>query len=275
MSYEKQPGDALDYEPCQYGSSKLLLRGPRRRLQGNAVAFLGGNETFGLFMPAPYPALFEEQTGVMAINLGARDAGIDAYVNAPGLLDICAMSRVTVIQVMGAVNMSNRLYTVDARRNDRFLRASATLKTLYPEIDFSEFLHTTSMLTELARTDRERFDVVRDEIQTAWIARMNSLMDQIGGTIVLLWLAGHAPYCPATGGTFLREPVFVTRAMLDAVRRPDTRILEVVATPEDIAAGQPDLVFAETEAAQASEMLGLPTHKRAAAALTETLSDLT
>ena len=131
------------------------------------------------------------------------------------------------------------------------------------------------MLTELARTDRERFDVVRDEIQTAWIARMNSLMDQIGGTIVLLWLAGHAPYCPATGGTFLREPVFVTRAMLDAVRRPDTRILEVVATPEDIAAGQPDLVFAETEAAQASEMLGLPTHKRAAAALTETLSDLT
>ncbi len=275
MSYEKQPGDALDYEPCQYGSSKLLLRGPRRRLQSNAIAFLGGNETFGLFMPAPYPALFEEETGVMAINLGARDAGIDAYVNAPGLLDICAMSRVTVIQVMGAVNMSNRLYTVDPRRNDRFLRASATLKTLYPELDFSEFLHTTTMLTELARTDRERFDVVKDEVQTAWVARMNTLMEQIGGTIVLLWLAGHAPYGPAKGGSFLREPVFVSRAMLDAIRRTDTHIVEVVATPEDIAAGQPDLVFRDTEAAAASEMLGLPTHKRAADALTETLSDLT
>jgi len=275
MSYEKQPGDALDYQPCQYGSSKLLLRGPRRRLQSNAVAFLGGNETFGLFMPAPYPALFEQETGMMAINLGTRDAGLDAYVNAPGLLDICAMARVTVIQVMGAVNMSNRLYTVDTRRNDRFLRASATLKTLYPEVDFSEFHHTTTMLTALARTDRERFDAIKEEVQTAWVARMSALMDEIGGNIVLLWLAGHAPYCPDTGGTYLREPVFVTRAMLDAVRGPSTRVVEVVASPDDIATGQQELVFRETEAAQASEMLGLATHQRATEALTEVIAEMT
>ncbi len=61
----------------------------------------------------------------------------------------------TVIQVMGAHNMSNRFYAVHPRRNDRFLRASlGCCKTIYPEVDFTEFNFTRHMLTALATHSR-------------------------------------------------------------------------------------------------------------------------
>ena len=273
MSYE-DTGGGLDYFPCHYGSSKLLVRGPRRRLQGDCIAFLGGSETFGKFVPAPYPALIEEANGVMSVNLGALNAGIDAYYHAPGLIDICAMARVTVIQIMGAINMSNRFYTVNTRHNDRFLRASAQLKALYPDIDFGEFHHTTHMLTALAQASREKFELVRREVQTAWVARMKSLMGQIGGTIVLLWMADHAPYCEVEGGTFLREPLFIDRQMIEEVQPRAARLVEVVAGPDDIERGIDELVYTPTERIAAKEVLGPAVHRKVAEALAPVLAEL-
>ena len=57
MAYEYAGEAALDYFPCRYGQSKLLFRGPRRRLEGAYVAAIGGTETYGKFVPDPYPAL--------------------------------------------------------------------------------------------------------------------------------------------------------------------------------------------------------------------------
>ena len=55
MAYDN-PGDgALDYFPCRYGKSKLMFRGPRRRLE------------------APYHVTPEEAAGIARI-LGARVA---------------------------------------------------------------------------------------------------------------------------------------------------------------------------------------------------------
>ncbi len=54
MTYMKLGQAALDYYPCRYGASKLLFRGPRRRLQGDYVAFLGGTETYGKFIETPF-----------------------------------------------------------------------------------------------------------------------------------------------------------------------------------------------------------------------------
>ncbi len=36
---------------------------------------------------------------------------------------------------MGAQNLSNRFYAVHPRRNDRFLRASTLMKTIFREVD--------------------------------------------------------------------------------------------------------------------------------------------
>ena len=155
---------ALKYHPCRYGSSKILFRGPAKRLRGDYVAYLGGTETFGRFIAEPYPELVEQASGVTSINLGCMRAGIDAYLSSPGLTDVCSMAKLTVIQIMGAANMSNRFYTVDPRHNERFLRASKRFKDVYPEVDFSEFELTSHMLTALARTGADRLHQVRQEL---------------------------------------------------------------------------------------------------------------
>ena len=70
MSYQSPATTAIDYFPCQYGNSKLIFRGPKRRIQGDFVAYLGGIETFGKFLEMPYPMLTEVETGMRSVNLG-------------------------------------------------------------------------------------------------------------------------------------------------------------------------------------------------------------
>ena len=59
MAFENPGQGALDYFPCRYGHSKLLFRGPRRKLDGAYCAVLGGSETYGKYVREPYPALIE------------------------------------------------------------------------------------------------------------------------------------------------------------------------------------------------------------------------
>ncbi len=265
---------SLEYHPCRYGSSKILFRGPPRRLRGDYVAYLGGTETFGQFTETPYPALVEQATGLAAVNLGCVQAGVDAFSNSPTLLDICAMARVTVVQVMGAANLSNRFFSVDPRHNNRFLRASKRFKELIPEIDCTEIADTTQLLTMLARTAPDRLHLMRQEMQSAWVARMRCLLDQIDGPKLLLWLSDHRPFSKAEGGTVCREPLFVDRAMLNAVQGHADGLVEVVAFPSEILTGRKMLVHDETETASAAEMLGAIAHERAAQALAPAVTGL-
>jgi len=264
----------LDYHPCKYGASKILFRGPQKRLRGDFFTFLGSTETFGRFIAAPFPDLIEQATGIASINLGCIRAGVDSYMSSTGLLDICAMSRVTIVQIMGAPNMSNRFYKVDPRHNERFLRASKTFKTIYPEVDFSEFDLNSHMLTALARIGPERLHLVRQEIQSAWVARMRTLLGRIDGKKVLLWLADHAPFSNATGGTICRDPLFIDRSMLNAVKPFADTLIEVVGDKSDIERGLDQMIYSEMEHGSAQEMLGPIVHQRTANELEPVLMEL-
>ena len=142
---------ALEYYPCRYGTSRILFRGPRRLLDGSYVAFLGSTETYGRFVEAPYPALLEDRLAVSCVNFGVVNAGVDLYLNDPGVMGLAAGAGAKVVQVMGAQNLSNRYYSVHPRRNDRFLRASDRLEALYPEVDFTEFHFVRHLLGKLGR----------------------------------------------------------------------------------------------------------------------------
>ena len=176
----------LDYQPCRYGGAKIAFRGPSKRLRGNYVSFLGGTETFGPFIPMPFPELTEQKTGLTSINLGCRKGGIDSYLSTHGLIDLCSMGAVTVVQIMGAQYMSNRFYTVDPRRNNRFMRASRTMKAVFFDMDFSDIDTTDDLLLMVAREAPERLHLLRQEIQTAWVAQMRTLLRAIDGPKVLL-----------------------------------------------------------------------------------------
>ena len=127
MTFETMGSVGLDYLPCRYGHSKLLFRGPRRRLEGAYCIALGGTETYGKYIHTPFPALLEKAIRIPVVNLGLPNAGIDVFLNEAVVLDACNGARATIIQLPGAQNMSNRFYSVHPRRNDRFLQASAQM----------------------------------------------------------------------------------------------------------------------------------------------------
>lgn len=263
MTFDVLGAGALDYMPCRYGPSKLLFRGPERPLNAPYVAFLGGTATYGKFIKTPFPALVESRLGVNCVNFGIANAGIDVLLHDAFLKSACNQAEVTVIQIFGAQNLSNRFYTVHPRRNDRFVKASPLLSSIYPEVDFAEFHFNKHMLSRLFNISQERFAAVRNEVQTAWLARMKLLLKKVRGKVVLVWFTDHAPLAeaddgidPATG----RSPLFVTREMLNDLVPDAAAHVEVVATAEAMAAGTEGMVFSQMEAMAAAEMLGPKAH---------------
>lgn len=271
MTYESMGPEILDYFPCRYGTSKLLFRGPRRRISGDYVAYLGGIETYGKFIELPFPTLVEHETGLKSVNLGCANVGVDAYLGDKSLIELCANAQVTVIQVMGAQNMSNRFYAVHPRRNDRFVRASSLLRTIYSEVDFTEFSFTRHLLTSLERVEPTKFTMVRNELKEAWVARMTTLIKQIDNKVVLLWLADHAP----GEGPVDTEPMFIDKSMIDRLSEVAAAVVEIVATPFEKERGLDEMAFRAFEEPAASEMLGPVVHRRTALELSRILQTLT
>ncbi len=262
----------FEHEPCRYGGARIPFRGPHKRLKGSYVTFLGGTETFGPYVATPFPELIELQTGLTCVNLGCRKGGIDAYLSNPSLIDLCSMGEVTVIEVTGAQNMSNRFYSVDPRRNNRFLRASKIMKSIFFEFDFANLETTEQMLSLIACDAADRMPLLKQEIQTAWVARMRSLVRAIDGPVILLWAADHPPFSAAAGGSIARPPQFVDRAMLDAVLDDADHLVEVVIGANEVAAGYEKTLLSPKDIVAAAATLGPVAHRRIATAVTPVLS---
>ncbi|XDA98784.1 DUF6473 family protein [Sulfitobacter sp. LCG007] len=277
MTYDVMGLSALQYDPCRYDGSRLVFRGPARCLDDPYAVFLGGTETYGRFIEKPFPALLEEALGVTCVNLGIPNAGIDVFATDPFVRSAANRSRVTVLQVLGAQNLSNRFYTVHPRRNDRFVSASATLRAIYKGFDFTEIHFTGHMLRELHKVSSEQFELLRLELQNAWVARMRLFIRNVPGKICLLWIGRRAPgenENLSSGPLDLTDPAFVTRSMMSAVMNERTELVEVVASPEAIAQGTEGMLFNNMESAAAKEMLGPAVHQQAAARLETTLMRL-
>ncbi|WP_212523716.1 DUF6473 family protein [Actibacterium sp. MT2.3-13A] len=272
--YEHHGAGALDYSPCRYGRSRLLFRGPERPLDGAFCTILGGTETYGKYIARPYPHLVEAEIGHPVVNLGLVNAGIDVFAGDGVVQRICDRARVSVLQVLGAQNMSNRFYSVHPRRNDRFLTASAMLQAVYREVDFTEFHFTRHMLGTLQAVSAERFLLLVEELKAAWLARMRHLAGRMRGARVLLWLSSRRPGDSPRGAGLGQDPLFVDRAMIDAVRPLFTEYVEVVASPAACARGIDGMVFPPLEQAAAAQMPGPAAHGEVAAALAPVVARL-
>lgn len=75
MAYNYAGDSSLDYFPCRYGKSRLTFRGPRADTSGPYAVVLGGTETYGKFLPLPYPTRLAQETGLNIANLGCINAG--------------------------------------------------------------------------------------------------------------------------------------------------------------------------------------------------------
>lgn len=272
MAYDYAGEGSLDYMPCRYGRSRLLFRGPRRDVSGRFVAVLGGIEAYGRYIPKPYPALLEAGLGGKVVNLGCPNAGPDAWLSDPAVMDVLARAEVVVVQVPGAADLSNRFYTVHPRRNDRFLRASPLLQTIYRGVDFTDFNFTRHMLRSLHSAGPERFALVAEELRTAWESRMRSLMAALPGRKVLLWLAEGPP--GPRRDTPYGEPVLVDAGMMKMLAdRADAVVMAVPSTAAR-AQGMEGMVFPEMAEPAARGLPGVAAHAEVAEALLPVLRGL-
>lgn len=269
MTYQRFVGSGIDYRPCRYGTSKLTFRGPGRDLGGRYVAFLGSTETYGKFVRTPFPEIVGQSLGVTAVNLGCVNAGLDAYVDDAAVGAVCRGARACVVQAMGAHKLSNPFYTVHARRNDRVVAPTGRLRALYPEVDFAEIHFARHLVTTLADVDGARFAEVRAGLRAAWSGRMSSLVAASPVPVVLLWLSDRTPDDPSGRD----EPLFVTRAMIDALAPGLAGSIEIVTDP---AASGPDegMICSDLERPAAAVLPGPAVHREVAALLSEALAAL-
>ena len=259
-------------DQCRYDGSRLLFRGPRRTLEGDFVACLGGTETFGKFISQPYPDLLEGITGTACVNFGWPNAGVDVFAKDGALLDCAGRARLCVLQVPGAINMSNMYYRVHPRRNDRFLQATDAMRELFPEVDFTEFSFTRHMMRRLHALSGERFGYVRRELETLWVTGMKDILQRIEAPVALLWLSARAPESAAGAGLW-DDPALVTRDMLEALREHAHAIIE-----PGLSAADRGIDPAPRQSPQvrrvAQEMLSSRAHERAAEALRPVLAGI-
>lgn len=273
MSFQYSSHRSLNYDPVRYGASRISFRGPKKDISGRYVAFLGGSETYGKFVEKPFAALVEQKLGLPCVNLGYVNAGIDAFLHEAEVLGIAARAEVTVIQVMGAQNLSNRLYRVHPRRNDRFLGASAAMQKLFKEIDFTEYNFTRHMLLDIASQAEDRFSFISSELRMAWTQRMLHLLDALPNRKVLLWFAEHP--APQEMQTLpLNDPWFVDRNMIDGLRDHVSAVVEFCpsdAAQRSVGHGK---VFASRDWSAAQHHFGPLAHLEASDHLVATLSPL-
>ncbi|MDK3020208.1 DUF6473 family protein [Pseudodonghicola flavimaris] len=274
MSFITSGAGAREEEVCRYPGSNLWFRAPCAPLDEPYIAFLGGSETFGRFVPDPFPDLVDRRLGRPCLNLGCANAGLDTLLKDPGLMRIAAAADLVVLQLSGAQNLSNRYYRVHPRRNDRFLAPTPKLAALYPEVDFTEFHFTKHLLTTLLGLGPDRFAAIREELRHLWMKRMSRLLAVLEGQVLLLWLQ-YPDAGSRRGDPLGADPLLVSRSMIDRAARQSLGVLEVPVAPASLRAGEMGrMVFGPLQAPTAEKMLGPEMHQRIAGQVAQRLQRL-
>ncbi|TDK46721.1 DUF6473 family protein [Antarcticimicrobium luteum] len=274
MSMQLTSAGAREDPICRFPGSALPVRGPCVDLVRPYLAFLGGSETFGRFVEAPFPTLVDRALGQSCVNLGSINAGLGAILRDAGVMRIAAGAELTVVQIPGAQDLGNQYYRVHPRRNDRFLAPTRRLAALYPEVDFTQFHFTKHLVTTLYRQSPARFAPVLDELRALWIDRMEQLLGTLGGRVLLLWLQ-YDDRRPQDDAPLGPDPLLVSRAMIDRIR-PDARgLVEVPVVPAGRRVGETArMAFGPLQALAAEHLPGPSMHRRIAARLSEAIRTL-
>ena len=271
MAFDRPGAGGLDYQTCRYGASKLLFRGPRRRLVPPYALFVGGTGTYGRFVPRPFPDLVGAALAIPCINLGCAHAGPDAFAEDETVRAALARASVAVIEVMGAHTLSNPYFRVHPRRNDRFIAAEPALTALFPEIDFTDFAFTLHMLGALEAADPDRFARVAAALRKAWLRQMARLVAE-APTALLLWVADGPQPERATSVLRGEGPLLVDAGMVSRIAGACAGVVEVVPSARAREGGLAGMVFADLEAQAAQGVPNPAVHGEIAAAITPALA---
>lgn len=221
----------IEYNAYRFGRSRQRFRGPKPDLSGPYISFIGGSETYGKFVQDPFPSILQNSLDYTCANWGTPGAGPSFFLKDPVVLEACSNSKICVVSVMGAVAMSNRLYSVFKRRNSRVRATSAGLKAMFPNLKLGDYRFAHNMLRHMYRDNPLNFKVLEIELKEAWIARMRELLDEIETTRVLFWISERTPdegFGPDERDAFVTHPAFVDREMVEAIAPMADLVVEYV-----------------------------------------------
>ena len=272
MSFDGAGLNGLDYDVCEYDGSRLMFRGPKIDVDKPYVAFLGATEIFDKFVAQPFPTVLTKHLPAQSLNLGMINAGVDAYLGDPAIVDLAKKADLRVVQVLSALNQSNHFFKVHPRRNDRFIGASEALVRMYPEVDFTEFHFTKAMLVALHDCSERRFKILCFELQQIWLKRMSQLLKYIGSPTVLVWFAGAEP--PKNGLRDPKDPMLVDAKMIEKIRGEASAYVLCVPDETALAQDNEELLRIMASPVAASQIMGPKAHLQAAQTLQEICTDL-
>jgi hypothetical protein len=102
----------------------------------------------------------------------------------------------------------------------------------------------------------QRFSAVRQELQDAWIARMQLMLKQIGRKTILLWFADDVPQSRSDDARELGlDPLFITAEMMDEITPHATQIVRVIASKKAQQQGLDGKRFGDMEALVADQVM--------------------
>ncbi len=270
MSYQPTSTGGSAEAMCSYGTSKLRFRGPQRALDNSYVACLGGEETFGRFVDAPFPAVLERRLDRRCINFGSLFCGAEALAQDAGLLDVANGSDICILQAPGPPGQSNRFYRVHPRRNDRFVAPTRDLIALYPEEDFTDIHFVRHLLTRLKAHPDARFEAVIHELREAWVSKLSTFLSQIAPPVVLFALeVDEGALGPVPG-----DPVPIDEPMIEALNALCAKTITMRVQVSGASDELEDMLFGTLQQPIAEHMIGPATHRRIAEVLSRVVNDL-
>lgn len=216
MSFQHHGADAIEYAPCYYQGIDIPFRGPKRELDGAYIACLGGAGMFGKFVPSALPDVLGARLGIPAVNLGQVNGGVDFMVAAE-VLDIVKGAVATVVELVGAQNLSNRFYRVHPRRNDRVIGPTPLMRQVFPELELTDVHFTRHLLGLMQAVAPARTETVLEDLRQVWLERMHLLLGSATGPVILVWMGGGAVPVEAQDPT-VRVP-FVDETLVSRISR--------------------------------------------------------
>jgi hypothetical protein len=215
IGYQAVDRRVIDYDLWFASPGGPALRGPRldpARLDWpRAICCIGAAQTFGRFVPAPYPSQLGRLLGRPVLNLGVSGAGPEFYLGRPPLMALLAQAGIAVVQVMSGRSVSAGVFRAldnngllqfleGPRKGEKMLAqpAYAALRREYGEAAFRQQVQAA---------------------QARWVELYRELAASLTGRKLLLWISADEPgrnvrleHSPL--GAF---PHLVTAAMLEEV----------------------------------------------------------
>jgi LPS sulfotransferase NodH len=173
----------LDYELYQLPTiGSRTFRGPPVDTSAPYLAFIGSAQTFGRFVPAPFPSLLGARLGIPVLNLAVGGAGPRHFL-AREYLELINGAEAVVIQILSGRSASNSLFD-NSESGGMIGRIRGEQSQTRAEEFFSRLGQSSSM---------SRIEEIINETRNDYMSSFVQLLHIIVVPKILFWFSTRVP----------------------------------------------------------------------------------